>query len=312
MQLEVLGELQLHAAPGPGRPSYLSAASGLVKVDELLYVVADDELHLGVFSARDRSPGTLLRLFEGELPQSPAGRKRHKPDLEALVALPPFAHCPAGALLALGSGSKPQRCRGVLLPLSEPGAGPGAGRGVNVAGLRVLDLADWFAGLATTLTDLNIEGAVVWQERLVLMQRGNRRSRENCLISVALPALLTAITQGVVPRMPILALEPYDLGELAGVPLGFTDGAVLPDGRLIFAAVAEDTADSYLDGPCRGAALGVIDSSGRLGSLHPLQHPYKVEGLHAEPSGTQVQLWAVTDADDASVPATLLHGVLPE
>lgn len=309
MQLEMLGELRLLRAPQPGRPLHLSAASGLVKVAARLYVVADDELHLGIFAAAGGTPGTLLRMFAGDLPEAASARKQRKPDLEALVALPPFADHPHGALLALGSGSKQQRRRGVLLPLSEREDE----YGIAAARLRVLDLADWFDGFAATVPDLNIEGAVVWREQLVLMQRGSRGNPGSYLIGVDLQALLSALAQGdVLPRMAVRTFERYDLGDIAGVPLCFTDGAALPDGRLIFAAVAEDTDDSYLDGPCRGAALGVIDSAGRLSSLHPLQQPYKVEGLHAELRGTQVQLWLVTDADDASVPASLLRGVLPE
>jgi hypothetical protein len=309
VQLEVLGELRLLAPPQPGRPLHLSAASGLVKVDTLLYVVADDELHLGVFPAAGNSPGTLIRMLDGELPDSADARKKLKPDFEALVSLPAFARYPHGALLALGSGSKPLRCRAVLLPLDA--------RGVNVASLRVLDFSDWFVGVGAAIaegniTRLNIEGAVVCGERLVLMHRGNKGDPANCLISFALHEVLASMERGEpVSKVPILGIERYDLGEREGVPLCFTDGAALSDGRLVFAAVAEDTADSYLDGPCRGAALGVIGSDGRLEALYPLEQSHKIEGVHAELAGSQVKLWLVTDADDAQIAAKLLRGVLP-
>jgi hypothetical protein len=304
VQLEVLRELRLLVAPRPGRPLHLSAASGLVKVETLLYVVADDELHLGAFAANGSKPGTLIRMFDGELPDTPEERKQHKPDLEALVMLPPFTHYPCGALLALGSGSKKRRRRGVLLALDA--------RGVNAAQVRVLDLSGLFGGIAAEINDLNIEGAVVCEDRLVLMHRGNKSAADSGLISFSLQAVLAAIERGdTVGELPLLSLERYTLGSLEGVPLCFTDGAVLPDGRLVFAAVAEDTADSYHDGPCRGAAIGVIGANGKLQALHFLERPYKIEGIHAELAGVRVKLWLVTDADDASVPATLLTGVLP-
>ena len=73
-----------------------------------MYVIADDEHHLGVFSTGDhRKAGRLLRLRRGTLPLDTSARKRRKPDFEALVALPPFGAYPNGALFALGSGSKP-------------------------------------------------------------------------------------------------------------------------------------------------------------------------------------------------------------
>ncbi|MEO6277397.1 MAG: hypothetical protein ABIP59_06225, partial [Roseateles sp.] len=77
-----------------------------MQIGQRLFVVADDEHTLAVFDAASDSPGTLHRLFIGELPDKPKARKAAKPDLEALAQLPPFAACPHGALLALGSGSK--------------------------------------------------------------------------------------------------------------------------------------------------------------------------------------------------------------
>ena len=93
----------------------LSAASSLVAVGRQLYVVADDEHHLAVFDRGDPTSGTLLRLFEDELPPLHRDRKRAKPDLESLLQLPASQAHPHGGLLALGSGSRPQRRRGIVL-----------------------------------------------------------------------------------------------------------------------------------------------------------------------------------------------------
>jgi hypothetical protein len=303
MHLEKVRELQLASAPQPGRPLHLSAASGLLRVGTMFYVVADDELHLGAFPVAGTAPGTLIRLLEGELPDSQGQRKKLKPDFEALLLLPAFAHYPHGAVLALGSGSKPQRRRAVLLAL--------VAQGVNPASARVLDLSRFFARAAEEVADLNIEGAVVREEQLLLMHRGNKSNGENCLLSFNLAAVLAAIEHDdVLGKVPILAVRRYNLGALDAVPLCFTDGAVLPDGRLVFAAVAEDTGDSYADGPCRGAAIGVIGRDDKLREVHYLDARYKVEGIHAEQAGSQVRVWLVTDADDAQVPAWLVTGDL--
>ena len=117
-QPELLRELQLPQA-------HLSAASALVRVAERLFVVADDELHLGVFDLGDPAAGRLVRLFEGSLPAEKKARKAAKPDLEALALLPAMADFAQGALLALGSGSTPGRTR----PSRGPArAGPGRRR----------------------------------------------------------------------------------------------------------------------------------------------------------------------------------------
>src|SRR5688500_14627034 len=100
-------ELTLASPPNANSARHISAASGMVAVGEFLCVIADDELHLGVFDRSGTGAGALVRLFPGELPDTPAERKALKPDLEALVRLPGFPGYPHGALLALASGSRP-------------------------------------------------------------------------------------------------------------------------------------------------------------------------------------------------------------
>ena len=72
---------KLSLAPGshPRELSFLSAASGLVRVRDKLYVIADDELHLGVFRVDREEPLKLVRLFDGDLPESPKKRKSSRP-----------------------------------------------------------------------------------------------------------------------------------------------------------------------------------------------------------------------------------------
>ena len=300
LTLTKIRELDLSAAPGPGRPSHLSAASGLVRAALYLYVVADDELHLGVFHATGARAGHLLRLFAGELPASPAARKARKPDLEALTLLPPFAGYPRGALFALGSGSTRERRRGALLALDA--------RGEASSAARLCDLSNLFAALDERFTSANIEGAVVNGDELCLLQRGNRRVVQNAIVRFHLSTVLETF-QSNAPVTPF-AIHAFDLGSVDGIPLCFTDGAALPDGDIVFTAVAEDTPDAYQDGPCAGAAIGVADREGNLRCLHRLDRPHKVEGVDARVEGDAIRLLLVTDADNAAVPASLYSAVL--
>ena len=128
-----LRTLGLAVPSAPGRPTYISAASGLVRIASWLYVVADDEHHLGVFREGSLSPGSLFRLMEGDLPPDKEDRKKHKPDFEALVRLPPFGDCTHGALLAVGSGSRDNRRQGVLVRLTDAGALRGAPNPVDLS-----------------------------------------------------------------------------------------------------------------------------------------------------------------------------------
>jgi hypothetical protein len=269
----------------------------------MLYVVADDELHLGMFDAAGTAPGRLLRLFDGELPEENKARKKQKPDLEAITSLPPFGDYPNGALLALGSGSKRNRRRGALLRLDA--------RGVIDGAPRVIDVAPLFDELDHHCPALNIEGAVVIGDELRLLQRANKKHPLNAIVRYALPAILGALADGpAIGAIAPAAISSFDLGAIGGVPLSFTDGASLPDGAMVFSAVAEDTEDTYNDGACLGAALGIIAPDGTVRLLEHLDECHKVEGVAARVDGNVIKLLLVTDADNPAIPASLFSATL--
>ena len=295
--------LTLLRASEPGRRRHLSAASGLVAAGRYLYVIADDELHLGVFLRSGRAPGALVRLRPGRLPAGKAHRKRSKPDFEAIVALPPFERFPGGALLVLGSGSRPSRRKGVLLALRSDGAIGGAA--------RLVDLTPLYSALDSEFDELNVEAAFVDGMYLSLLHRGNKGDARNARIRVALPPLLEALsTDSSLPRSALLDLTAFDLGSIANVPLCFTDAAALPRGGFAFTAVAEDTSDSYADGACTGSAIGIVDDADKVSALWRLKPSLKVEGIDVRPARTGVEVIVVTDADDSTVAARLLRARL--
>src|SRR5574341_1072215 len=164
-----------------GHRPYLAAASGLVQVGDWLYVIADDEVSLGIFPAAGTAPGRRLPLFGAGVPEGAALPKAVKPDLEVLTHLPPAAFPPHGALLALGSCSTPARCWGGLVPLSAEQT-PGAP--------QIVGLAPLCARLTRELPALNLEGAAVIGGTLRLLHRGTGRSGGNASIDLDLPGLL--------------------------------------------------------------------------------------------------------------------------
>ncbi|MEW6776103.1 MAG: hypothetical protein AB1405_07410 [Bdellovibrionota bacterium] len=281
--------LTLEAPSSPGRLAWISAASGLVKVGKSLYVVADDELSLGIFEAEGEKPGKLLKLFDGELPLDPKARKKEKPDLEGLALLP-------GGLLAVPSGSKPNRCRGSFIPLASDGKPSGSPQDVNFSKL--------YEKLSKEIKALNIEGAAVLGEKLILLQRGNSASGENLLIELDLEKILKAIGSKQPLPDAIRSITSCDLGKLRNVPLSFTDACPLPNGRLLFTAAAEQTDDPYLDGPCEGSALGIIEKN-RIAWIEEIKGTEKVEGVWAVERENEWEVLMVTDGDEAGKPATL-------
>ena len=263
-------------------------------------MIADDELHLGVFLQSGHAPGTLVRLRTGRLPAGKKDRKRSKPDFEAIVALPPFEHYPVGALLVLGSGSRRARRTGVIVPLDD--------RGAIDQRATVTDLAALYGALEREFDELNVEAAFVDGAYLSLLHRGNKGDARNARVRIALPPLLGALSAGVPPpRSALLDITAFSLGSIAGVPLCFTDAAALPDGGFAFTAVAEDTDDSYADGACAGSAIGIVDGEDNVRALWRLEPSLKVEGIGVRPLRGGLEIRIVTDADDSTVPAQLLR-----
>ena len=191
IQLTSLRNLDLQSGSEPDRPAFLSAASGLVAVGRYLYAVADDELHLGIFERDSQRPGSLLRLFPGDLPDKLIKRKKEKPDLEALLQLPAFKNHPHGALLALGSGSSKRRFRGALLRLNADGSIEGKA--------KIVDTSAWLEELAGHFGEINIEGAWISGHRIHLLQRGNKGAGINAVASSDLATLLDGLQDDHLP-----------------------------------------------------------------------------------------------------------------
>lgn len=290
-----VGTLAIDPASHPRGMSFLSAASGLVRVGERLYVVADDENHLGVFDAGLATPGRLIRLFEGDLPASSKKRKAQKADLESLLLLPATPAWPDGALFALGSGSRPARIVGALLRLDAEGEAHGAA--------RTIDLAPLYDAPSARFDELNIEGAFILGDALVLLQRGSMHG-PNAVIRFPLPSVM-AWLGGASASLQASAIVECDLGRVDGVALTFTDGAALPDGSWLFSAVAEQTDNAYDDGACVAAAIGIAARDGTVQSLRRLVPTRKIEGIEAQVSDGKIAIGMVTDADDPAIPAEL-------
>ncbi len=304
LELRELRRLDLEAASGPGRPAHVAAASGVVQRGDFVYVIGDDELFLAVFEVASGAPGRLERVFVGELPAERDARKAAKPDLEALTVLPPFEDHPQGALLGLGSGSTSARDRGFVW-----GLGPdGALRGEAVQ----IELTPLYELLRDELGELNIEGAAVVGERLWLLQRGNSELGVNVVAELALSEVMESLVRDrALAASELRRVRAYDLGELGGAKLTFSDASPLGGELLVFTASAESSPNAYEDGEILGSVVGTIDSDGDVRRLRTIDRTYKVEGVHAMLEAGVMSLTFVCDQDDAEVASPLLSATMP-
>jgi len=261
----------------------VTGGSALLDVDGRLLAIHDDAFRVSWIDRDSFAVTPLVLLRDGA-----ALAKPDKPDFESAV------RTADGAVYVLGSGSTAKRC---IVARIDPNdsvtlrARPALYRSIQKA-------------LASGERP-NIEGAIVVGERLRLFNRAAGRT-PNASVDLPLAAL-----HGREPR--VLAVQLFELGALEGVRLGFTDVAVLPDGRDVFLAAAEDAPDAIADGPVTGSVVGLLEPTAtsvaarwtRLIGSNGQPSPYKVEGVAIDRDVRGG--WLLTDSDDSRVPAMLLR-----
>ena len=299
------------------RPDHVRAASAIAAVGKHLLIVQDDASFIALWSPDGTVTAIALpvgaggrRRFEERL-----GNKGDKLDLEAAVVVE-GAH--GLRLVAFGSGSTLRRDRIAVVDLAVEG-----GRNPRVVNVELVDAAGWYAELraqtAFSGSELNVEGSVVDEDRLILFQRGNGAPRRgllpvNATGELPLGAFAAWLAAGGSGPPPELRdVKQYDLGRAGDVPFTFTDAARLGPERVVFVASAEASPDTFRDGPVLGTRIGLLaggpprfttllDSSGRPSTR-------KVEGV-CPCSERDDRLWVVTDADRPDRPAELCEVAL--
>jgi len=300
--MERVRPLKLAEPAGPDDSRRVQAASGLVIVDQTLYVVSDDQLYLAVFPNMGRAEGRVISLLEGHLPQDDSQRKGDKPDLESLSPLGPFDRFSNGGLLTFGSGSSDKRVHGAFAAFAQDG---------TIADVVLLDVRPLLEVLHERIPGLNLEGTAVTKDVFRVLQRGNFDGSFNAHIDLDLERLCAQIAQGgSLTGDLVLDVHQHELGQMRGVRLCFSDADTLPDQRIVFSASAEPD-EGGGDGSSLGSAVGLMSPEGEILHLEPTDVQVKVEGLAVVQAGGAIEAYMVTDEDDPDTPTDLWRLVLP-
>jgi hypothetical protein len=297
LELRRLRDLDFSEPPDEGHPAHIASASGIAKRGNFVYVVGDDLLEVGVFELAGGDPGAARRVFAAP---ADAGGEPDKPDLEGLTSLPPVEGEPNGGLLGIGSGSKPSRDRGFYWSFAPDGSLAGEP--------RAIDLRPVYEVMRGELDgDINIEGAAVLGSRLWLFHRGNEGDAPNTVAEFELGDLSRTLRQDLVVDPDELgAMHAYQLGELEGVRLCFSDATTLNEELVCFCASAErDT------GEIHGSVVGTIRVDGSVRRLRTIDPHWKVEGVHATIDSGVIDFLFVCDQDDPETPSPLLSATMP-
>ena len=293
--LDELVPLQYELAGIEGLPAHVRAASALRRFGGRLVIVQDDVNALAVRDASGVVRPVLLpshasgrRVFDDTL-----GNKADKLDLEACVTLPD------GRLVAFGSGSTPTREQLVVW----------SGQGLP----SVIEGRAFYAELRAATTEgdtrLNVEGAIVSGARLELFHRGNdvRGAGLNAIAEVRCDQFVAWLDGGAAsPR--VMRVTMVDLGNLRGVPFGFTDAVALDDERVVVLACAEDSACAISDGAVLGCRVGLHFGDGLrmvdVCAANGERTLLKLEGIERR-AGSSTEFDVAVDVDRSTAPAQL-------
>lgn len=263
------------------RPAHVRAASALAIEGGTTFVLQDDALYLGAIQG-ERVDGIAMPRV--------AGARRFEEALENRLAKPDFESCIAldGELFAFGSGSSERREW-----IYERRAGV----------QDVTHAPAFFGALRGALGALNVEGAAIVGDELWLCHRGNTSAEDGPAIAkVPLSDVGRALSN--LPPTSI-TVERCDLGQVAGVRLGFTD-ATSHGRHTLIACAAEASPDAIADGAVVGSRIGVLDGELiRCAEVVGLDGaPIKLEGLALDPERPRIA-WITIDPDDPEQPARL-------
>lgn len=293
----------LGADPSIDRSAHVRAGSSLSWFGDFLAIVQDDANFLVLINPSDLQVNFIaLNTGEDGLREFDdlRGNKKFKLDLEACTTIPTEDE---DLLVAFGSGSTSRREQILIVNEHDPNS-------------FILKQASTFYQQLRNCTDfsgseLNIEGAIFYNNYIRLFNRGNGAAHENLLPINATCELNWDEFEHYLenPNLQpskIKNICQYELGELNALSLSFTDATVTENG-IIFSATAEDSPDATKDGMVSGSVLGILEDTPRWIELRNLDGSLftgKVEGVCIYKKSKN-RLYLVIDADNPILPCEL-------
>lgn len=324
LEARIVRRVQMHYDGGADvavdRPGHVRAASSMAWVGNRIVLVQDDVNFIALVDpATGLADAITLPAGKDDLRQFDVerGNKKHKLDLEAMTRVPTRG---GTMLVAFGSGSKKRRENVLTLAFAGRSHRPSPNEP------SLVPLPELYAALRAQTdfagSEMNIEGAVYLDGVIRLFGRGNGDATDEIHPVDATCDLDWRVLQAHIvepsrhPLPEIRRVTQYDLGDVDGVRLGFTDAIPVRRTMVMYAAAAEASPDASEDGEVGGSALGVIPNDRRQAArwapvLDERGKPFegKVEGLVLDPTDPMRAL-VVVDVDDHTRPSELCEVVL--
>lgn len=264
----------------------IGAASGLIFHDGHVLMIADDSNGLYQCSLADQKLEKIALQPSG-ITENIA--KKDKPDYEAMAIAD-------GKLYLFGSGSKKKRntLSVVTLPDRQQKS--------------VFDLSGLYDKMrkvsGISKEDFNIEGALQYNDKWLLFQRGNGPGNHNGIFTIA---------GNITENSGTVSYKAMPLPDCNGIPATFTD-ATLVGKKIYFTAAAENSNSVYKDGEIMGSVIGCIDPKKmELVFVKVISANQKFEGLTLlEKTRKELTFLLCEDNDSGQQETGLYKLVLPK
>ena len=245
----------------------IGSASGLIFKDNCLFIISDNSSYLYQYCLQENEL-IKIPLLENSLENI---RKKDKYDFESIALKGNKLH-----LIGSGSTSKRQKRITYNLETSE---------------VEEKDLSKLYKSLKETAAisneELNIEGALFWNEKWHLFQRGNGVNSRNGIFTINSLKNPSNIDFVQVP-----------LPKIKHIETSFTD-PILVENKIYFLATAENTTSTYDDGEIFGSIIGRMNSQTfEIECTQKISDTHKFEGLTLyNKSETEIQFLICEDND---------------
>lgn len=268
------------------------SGSGLAYFNDSIIIVGDDAEFIGRISSdiQYTKSGLYLNASQNRIEKS----LKHDLESATLATISQEKY-----LLAFGSGGiSPFRDTLFAVNMQH------ANKSFKCSLLPVYNAIRNTAGLNEQ--ELNIEGAAIAGENLLLFNRGKNNG-----IIISLKEFIQFIQSKNSTVLPDIKVVKLSLPVINNFPVGISGACALNDHELLFTASLEETKDFISDGTIKGSYIGLLrinkNSEIELVSLSPLKDasgnviPDKLESIEVmKAKGRKVNAVAVADNDDGN------------
>lgn len=253
----------------------IGAASGLIYENGKLFLISDHSDVLYIYSFESEEVNKISLFESGKILEN---RPKHeKSDYESITQDERFFYI-------FGSGSTTIRKQMVVVSKES-------------YSVSVHSLNDFYTELQTVSfiddDNLNIEGAIINKNSLLLFNRGNGLKKQNGVFK---------ISHWKIPEKRNIKYLPIPLPSIEDTVFGFTDAVLIQD-KIYFLATAEAVASTYEDGEILGSLIGRMDLKDlKIEDTQIITREHKLEGITLyKKEGNRFHFLVCEDPDDGQM-----------